>query len=422
MAKKQPDEVQGEVVTQLAVVKHEERAIQRGSGFSLFDPAQWAAAKEQCGMLLRSGFFPSHFKTVEQVVAVAMMARDLGIPMTTALQDIFIEERSRKPSTSTKLLLALVKRHPDYQWHSFDGSDEEKGVFTIKVKGNPKPEVYTFTTEDARNQDLLNKYNWKKLKKIMLRWRAASIGIREQLPDIWLGYTHEELGSAIDVDQDGDIVHAHAELVNDSGAAGESPSRSAEPKTAAPQADPPPPTPKREPPTWDHGSHTSTVAKEKPASAESITAAGAKVRQTDTSVVIAKIRATMANSLFSDADRKLAEDRIHKNAPDEQGAQYLPWAEKNLAIVQAALVSRQKNAKKDTEAQRLDDIKTKAQDVIMDKCWTDLERAALTERLPKETGTVTTATKFLDEIHNRLVSKTPPCNCDLPWDEKGNPQ
>lgn len=243
MTKKQAEQEPEQEIQTVHVV--EERRLQpRGSGFSLFDPTRWAVLKEQCGMLLKSGFFPAHFRTVEQVVAVAMMARDLGIPLTTALQDIFIEEKSRKPSTSTKLLIALVKRHPDYQWHSFEGSDDTKGVFTLKVRGNPKPEVYTFTEEHARAQDLLTKFNWKKLKPIMLKWRAASMGIREQVPDIWLGYTHEELGAAVDIDQDGDIiVHSAVAEVKDDGAASVSTSAGSvhTPPGPSPESSPPPP-------------------------------------------------------------------------------------------------------------------------------------------------------------------------------------
>jgi hypothetical protein len=243
MTKKQAEQEPEQEIQTVHVV--EERRLQpRGSGFSLFDPTRWAVLKEQCGMLLKSGFFPAHFRTVEQVVAVAMMARDLGIPLTTALQDIFIEEKSRKPSTSTKLLIALVKRHPDYQWHSFEGSDDTKGVFTLKVRGNPKPEVYTFTEEHARAQDLLTKFNWKKLKPIMLKWRAASMGIREQVPDIWLGYTHEELGAAVDIDQDGDIiVHSEVAEVKDDGAASVSTSAGSvhTPPGPSPESSPPPP-------------------------------------------------------------------------------------------------------------------------------------------------------------------------------------
>jgi hypothetical protein len=148
--------------------------------------------KEQASIMLKSGFLPAHLKSAEQVIAVMLAGRDLKIPPSTAIRNLFVVQG--KVSMSADLMLALAySRIPGFLF-SVDESTPEKAVVSSKRPGG-KTVVTTFTIKDAAMADLTRGDNWRKYPAQMLLARAKSGNLRITAADALCGiYTPGELG------------------------------------------------------------------------------------------------------------------------------------------------------------------------------------------------------------------------------------
>lgn len=154
---------------------------------------------------LKSGFLPVAIKTAEQAAIIALKGRELGIPFMQAISHIHVI--SGKPCMSAEMLQALARRNlPGLTINIIESTFEKATVeFTRPEKGS-KPYTISFSIEDAKRADLLNKDVWKKYPGAMLWSRAISAGLRKVCPEALMGvsYTPEELGK--EVDEGGNVI------------------------------------------------------------------------------------------------------------------------------------------------------------------------------------------------------------------------
>lgn len=150
--------------------------------------------------LITTGFLPSAIKTPAQVAAIVLTGRELGIPPMHALRSIHIIQG--KPTLAAELQLGLFHR-------AGGKSQVKKSDATVCEMSfthpNGSSHTETYTIDDAKRANLLNKDGWKNYPKAMLRARCISSGLRIVAPDIIAGiYDPEELGA--DVNESGEIV------------------------------------------------------------------------------------------------------------------------------------------------------------------------------------------------------------------------
>lgn len=151
---------------------------------------------QKAEILIRSGMLPVHLKRPEQVVAIMLRGKELGIGYMEALTSLnFIQG---KVSSSTQLMLALIYRSGKLDNIEMIEGDPAKVV--MKRKGMV-PHTVLFGTKDAQKMGLMGKDNYRKQPTTMFMWRAIAICARRVFPDV-VGavYTPDELGVEIQSD------------------------------------------------------------------------------------------------------------------------------------------------------------------------------------------------------------------------------
>jgi hypothetical protein len=177
---------------------------------ALFDPARFTTMKQMAGILLKSGFLPRAVNSEEKVITILIKGYELGLPPMEALTGISVIDG--KPAVSPQLMIALINRSGQLKDLVVDGDDTKCSV-TMTRRGR-KPHTETFTIDDARRMKskdgdgniipLADKYNWRQMPAVMLRWRAVSACARVVFPDVISGvYTPEEMGADVTVDDEG---------------------------------------------------------------------------------------------------------------------------------------------------------------------------------------------------------------------------
>lgn len=185
-------------------------------------PSDWNVLKEQCSMLVKSGFLPKTVDTTEKAVAIALKGRELGIAPMHAFSHINVIQG--KPCASAELMLALILRNVPGSKVEIERYEMD-GCSLIATRPGNKPVRFTFDQGDAKAAGLLGKDNWAKYPRAMYRSRAISEMARSVFPDAIMGcsYTPEELGAV--VNEDGEVIDIQAHA------------------PAAPKAEVPPPEP-----------------------------------------------------------------------------------------------------------------------------------------------------------------------------------
>ena len=160
--------------------------------------------RDQASALIKTGFLPAHIKTPEQAVAVALIGRELGVPMMQALRKIFVIQGT--PALASELMLALAERTKKIEDLRID-DDGTTCTVTVKRKGRKSPVTTAFSGTDAAQMGLADKDNWKKQPAVMRRWRAIAANLRLTFPDAIGGmYSVEELAPETQVDMTGTPV------------------------------------------------------------------------------------------------------------------------------------------------------------------------------------------------------------------------
>ena len=138
-----------------------------------------------------------------QAMFIMLKGVELGLSPLQALDGINIIQG--KPTISPQLMLALINRSGELEDMKID-STETLCTVTMKRKGR-SAHTETFSLEDAKKMQLMEKDNYKKQPKTMMKWRAVSACARIAFPDVIQGvYTPEEMGAEVAEDDSGDVV------------------------------------------------------------------------------------------------------------------------------------------------------------------------------------------------------------------------
>ena len=116
-------------------------------------------------------------KAEEQIFMLMLLAQSESIPPVKALMsyDIINGQPALK---SSEALARYMDSGGKIEWIKSD-KDSAKARFTHPSSGSFE---YEYTVEDATDAGLIQKENWKKNKKAMLRARCTSAGIRMSYP------------------------------------------------------------------------------------------------------------------------------------------------------------------------------------------------------------------------------------------------
>lgn len=165
--------------------------------------SEWSVLKEQCSMLVKSGFLPKAVDTTEKAVAIALKGRELGIAPMHAFAHINVIQG--KPCISAELMLALILRNIPGSKVEIERYEAD-GCTLLATRPGNKPARFTFDHGDAKAAELLGKDNWRKYPRAMFRSRAISEMARSVFPDAIMGcsYTPEEMGAT--VNEDGEVI------------------------------------------------------------------------------------------------------------------------------------------------------------------------------------------------------------------------
>jgi len=152
--------------------------------------SRWNEWQKLAMTLLKSNFLPPAYKTPEQVIAVLIKGKELGVPSWEALSSIHII--AGKPTVSPQLMLALVRRSGELEDIQIEKLEKSVKI-TVKRKGQ-SPITTEFGVTEATMMQLINKDNYKKQPFTMFQWRAMSANFRITFPDVISGlYMSEEL-------------------------------------------------------------------------------------------------------------------------------------------------------------------------------------------------------------------------------------
>jgi len=129
---------------------------------------------------------------------------EIGLGPVTSLTAIYIVEG--KPSYSSNLVAAQIKRHPRYDYR-IKTLDDEGCTIQFFQEGKMIGEA-GFSKADAQRAGLLNKFNWKTYPRNMYFSRALTNGARWYCPDVFIApvYTPEELNPDIQLDESGEPI------------------------------------------------------------------------------------------------------------------------------------------------------------------------------------------------------------------------
>src|SRR3989338_37405 len=172
-------------------------ALDTRSEVERFTPSRMSDLLTFSEGLLKSGFLPAAIRTKEQAAAIILTGQELDMPPMLSLREVNVIQG--KPTLSAQLMLTLAyTRIPGFRMNVIDSTDTRCVMEFIRP--GQKPYQHEFTSQDAESFKLLDKDNWKKQRKTMLRWRCAASGLRVTAPYAIAGfYTAEEINPDLEV-------------------------------------------------------------------------------------------------------------------------------------------------------------------------------------------------------------------------------
>ena len=176
------------------------------NSLTLFDGENLTKLEKASNLLCKSSLVPPTFRNKpHEVMSALILGYSLGLNEMQALLEINVIQG--RPSISTKLMIALVKKQYTkckFLWIR----DTEKESVTLTLKLNDDCEGFTTTWDIPRasKMNLMGRDQYKKQLMTMLSWRCASEAIRFMAPDCVLGlYSQDEAMDLKDDVQDDDV-------------------------------------------------------------------------------------------------------------------------------------------------------------------------------------------------------------------------
>jgi hypothetical protein len=166
-------------------------ALAPRSGFGTScQPSNYTEATHFCQQLSKSGIVPKNFANDPMAIFVCIEAGErMGYSILQSLQNIAVI--NGKPTIYGDELLARVKRSEACE----DIIETVKdGVATCEARRKGcQPVIRTFSTDDAKRANLLNKPGpWQQYPQRMLQMRARGFALRDQFADVLSGFVARE--------------------------------------------------------------------------------------------------------------------------------------------------------------------------------------------------------------------------------------
>lgn len=158
---------------------------------SLVDTNNLESALVFCERIANTSLVPQNFRNKPNDILVAIqMGKEVGLEAMQSLQSISVI--NGKPSMYGDSLLALCRKHPDFE-DLIEEGDDKSATCTIKRRGQT-PVVKTFTIQQAQRAGLTSRSPvWKAYPERMLQMRARGFALRDAFPDALGGLiAHEE--------------------------------------------------------------------------------------------------------------------------------------------------------------------------------------------------------------------------------------
>jgi len=157
-------------------------------GMVTLEPRTMAEAVDFAERIARSGMVPDQYQGKPNNVLVAVQwGYELGLAPMQALQNISVI--NGRPSVWGDSQVALVKAHPAFrglrEWQEGDTCFCE--VKRALPDGELEVTVKSFSMEQARKANLLNRPTWKSYPDRMLQMRARGFALRDAFPDALKG-------------------------------------------------------------------------------------------------------------------------------------------------------------------------------------------------------------------------------------------
>lgn len=157
-------------------------------------------------LAVKSGILPEWIDTPEKFIIAITYAKELNLPILTALKSMYII--NGVPSINVSMMTTLIRKagHSFRIIHEFATVENtnSKGVKTIDkfceihayrkddnlkdANGNPIPHVVKFYWSEAARMGLVEKKNWVSMPNAMLKARCISKMARDVFSDVCNGY------------------------------------------------------------------------------------------------------------------------------------------------------------------------------------------------------------------------------------------
>ena len=163
---------------------------EQNSGFMQVNTLE--GAMKCADIIASSSFCPKGMMGKPGDVLVALqMGQELGLRPMQALQNIAVI--NGRPSLWGDAMLAVCRRSPDWEYIKEDFDDTNKvAICTVKRRNEPEI-VRTFSYDDAKQANLLNKEGpWKQYPKRMCQLRARGFALRDGYADELRGIISKE--------------------------------------------------------------------------------------------------------------------------------------------------------------------------------------------------------------------------------------
>lgn len=145
-------------------------------------------------VFVQSGMFKD-LKTQAEAVVKILAGRELGLAPLESMTNIYIV--NGKVALQAKIIGSLIKKSSRYDYTINKLDDQECTITFYSIESPDKPKIElgksTFTVKDAAKAGIINKEVWKSYPRNMLFARALSNGARWYCPDVFCGYTAEEI-------------------------------------------------------------------------------------------------------------------------------------------------------------------------------------------------------------------------------------
>lgn len=143
-------------------------------------------------VFVQSGMFKD-IKTQAEACVKILAGRELGLAPIESMNSIYIV--NGRTTVMVNVISSLIKKSKKYDYRVDSMTAEECALTFFEKTGDSMKELgkSTFTFKDAAKAGLVNKDVWKNYPKNMLFARALTNGARWYTPDVFSGYTPEEV-------------------------------------------------------------------------------------------------------------------------------------------------------------------------------------------------------------------------------------